>query len=68
MSYYVRAIEEPSMQINTKGVRCERDDEGNCISVNICTQDWRRPRDVEACSELDEPRAWSSPIYVDYKQ
>jgi hypothetical protein len=68
MSYYVRAIEEPSMQINTKGVRCERDAEGNCISVNICTQDWRRPRDVEACSELDEPRAWSSPIYVDYKQ
>lgn len=67
MSYYVRAIEELSLQINTKGVRCERDTEGNCISVDICTQDWKRPRDVEACSELDEPRAWSSPIYVEYK-
>jgi hypothetical protein len=66
-SYYVRAIEEPSLQINTKGARCERDSEGNCISINLCTRDWRMPADVDACSELDEPRAWSSPIYIDYK-
>ena len=67
MSYYVRAIEEPSLQINTQGVRCEYDSEGNCISVDICTQDWRKPRNIEACSALDEPRAWSSPIYIEYK-
>ena len=67
MSYYVRAIEEPSLQINTQGVRCEYDSDGNCVSIDICTQDWRKPRNIETCSAIDEPRAWSSPIYIEYK-
>ena len=66
VSYYVRAIEEPSPIINVKGAHCIYDDEGNCTEFKICTQDWKNPRDVEACSSIDEPRAWSSPIYIDY--
>jgi len=65
-SYYVRAIEVPTPQINVKGGVCTFDDDGNCIDYKLCTQDWRHPRNVETCSEIDEHRAWSSPIYVDY--
>ena len=49
-----------------KGGVCTFDDEGNCVEFKLCTQDWRHPRDVETCSEIDEHRAWSSPIYVDF--
>ena len=38
----------------------ERDDEGRCIAVNVCTDD-----DGD-CLAPDRPRAWSSPIYVDH--
>ena len=65
-SYYVRAIEIPTPQINVKGGVCTFDDNGNCVEYKLCTQDWRHPRDIETCSEIDEHRAWSSPIYVDY--
>ena len=65
-SYYVRAIELPSPQINVKGGVCTFDDEGNCVEFKLCTQDCRHPRDIETCSEIDEHRAWSSPIYVDF--
>ncbi len=66
VSYYVRAIEVPTPQINVKGGVCEFDADGNCIKFKLCTQDWRHPRDIETCSEIDEHRAWSSPIYLDY--
>ena len=49
-----------------KGCVCTFDDEGNCVEFKLCTQDWRHPRDIETCSEIDEHRAWSSPIYVDF--
>ena len=65
-SYYVRAIEVPTPQINVKGGICTFDEEGNCVEYKLCTQDWRHPRNIETCSEIDEHRAWSSPIYVDY--
>lgn len=66
VSYYVRAIEEPSPIINVKGAHCIYDEEGNCSEFKICTQDFKNPRDVEACSSIDEPRAWSSPIYINF--
>ena len=52
--------------INVKGGICTFDEEGNCVEYKLCTQDWRHPRNIETCSEIDEHRAWSSPIYVDY--
>ena len=72
VSYYVRAIEEPSLQINVKGAHCADHDSaeghahGGCQKFKLCTQDWKNPRDFDMCASIDEPRAWSSPIYVDY--
>jgi hypothetical protein len=60
--YYVRAIEAPAPGVNAGGIRCERDDMGSCIGeVTLCGAD---PDDD--CLAEHEPRAWSSPIYLDW--
>ena len=58
-AYYARAFEEPAPAINAGGVRCKRDAEGRCLSVDLCGSD------SDDCLSEDEPRAWSSPIWVD---
>ncbi|HEY5654204.1 MAG TPA: DUF3604 domain-containing protein [Woeseiaceae bacterium] len=63
--YYVRAIEEPSLTVNADNLRCEYDDAGNCIKVNMCYGGRRTP-DEDDCLALSEERAWSSPIFVDW--
>ena len=60
--YYARAYEAPSLAINAGGVRCSYDDAGNCLSVNLCSA---RPASDDCLAE-HEPRAWSSPIFLDY--
>ena len=65
MLYYVRAIEEPSNAISGGQLRCERDSEGNCVKVNLCTKDYRTSRTDDCLAPVEE-RAWSSPIYVNY--
>jgi len=60
--YYVRAIEEPAPKINAGQLRCERDAQGSCTRANPCGRD-----DSDDCLAPHEPRAWSSPIYVDYE-
>lgn len=62
--YYVRAIEAESQAINANNVRCEYDADGNCNQANIC--DSADP--AEDCLAATEQRAWSSPIFVDYKK
>jgi hypothetical protein len=64
--YYARAIEEKSLAVNAAGLRCTYDAEGNCVSMNPCWGDWRTPASDECLSETEE-RAWSSPIYVDWR-
>jgi len=59
--YYVRAIEAPAPTINGDGLRCERDATGACTGVNACGTDYG-----DDCLAPNEPRAWSSPIYLDY--
>ena len=59
-AYYVRAYEAPAPAINADGVRCERDESGGCVSVRLCGDD-----DADDCLGEHEPRAWSSPIWVD---
>jgi len=59
--YYVRAIEAPKPGVNAGGVRCEADASGECTQANLCGAD---PSDVDCLSE-HEPKAWSSPIFVD---
>jgi Protein of unknown function (DUF3604) len=63
--YYVKAIQEAEPMINADPLKCERDASGKCIKVNICYGDYRSG--ASDCTAPAEPRAWSSPIYVDYK-
>ena len=61
--YYVRAIEEPALAVNAAGLRCEYDEKGECVKVNPCGVSGTNEDD---CLAEHEPRAWSSPIFVDY--
>ena len=63
--YYVRAIESPSLAVNAENLRCEFDSEGNCKKVNLCYGD-RRGDMNDDCLAVNEERAWSSPIFVDW--
>jgi hypothetical protein len=63
--YYVRAIEEASPTINADQLRCDLDEQGQCIAVNPCRA--TLPTDpADDCLAYAEERAWSSPIYVDW--
>jgi hypothetical protein len=59
--YYVRAYEAPAPAINAANLRCEYDETGACVKVSPCGPD---PEDE--CLAEHEPRAWSSPIFVDH--
>jgi len=60
--YYVRAIQEPSGQLNHEDLRCEDGPDGECVSVDIC-QGGERGEDDDCIQEGGE-RAWASPIYL----
>ena len=61
ITYYVRAIQEPSMAINGRASICsERDNEGNCLKIEMCGDS---SLGVDCLSETEE-RAWSSPIFL----
>ena len=66
--YYVRAIEETSKAINAGNLRCEEDTFGNCKETNMCYGSPLLTPYDEDCLESTEERAWSSPIFVDYKE
>jgi hypothetical protein len=62
--YYARAIEAPDQLIHgSNPLGCTYDDEGGCIEVDPCGSE--SPASDDCLSE-GEPRAWSSPIFVDY--
>jgi hypothetical protein len=61
--YYVRALEEPAPAVNAANLRCAYDEKGECSSVNLCGGPDARDDD---CLSEHEPRAWSSPIFVDF--
>jgi hypothetical protein len=60
--YYARAFESIKPGINAGNLRCERDDAGRCLQINPCPGPAGRDDD---CLAPHEPRAWSSPIWVD---
>ena len=53
------------MCIRDRNIRCEYNEKGECIKVNMCYGDYRTAKDDD-CLVLIEERAWSSPIFVDY--
>ncbi|QNL19027.1 hypothetical protein HXX25_06630 [Hyphobacterium sp. CCMP332] len=65
--YYVRAIQEPSGQVNGNNLRCTYDENGQCIEVNPCYGDYRTDMEEECVADV-EHRAWSSPIYLTHLQ
>src|SRR5262249_14549108 len=65
--YYVRAIEEPSLAVNAANLRCKKDATGKCASVDPCFGDFRTPF-AEDCLARQQERAWSSPIFVDFRR
>jgi hypothetical protein len=60
--YYVRAIEAPSMAVNADLARCERDEAGRCLKVDLCTGETPASDD---CLAETEQRAWSSPLFLE---
>ena len=64
--YYVRAIQEPSPTVNGDQLRCERDETGQCIRVNPCLAREPTAFDDDCLADVSE-RAWSSPIFVDWR-
>ena len=65
--YYVRALQASQSTINAGGLRCELDEQGQCISVNACYGDDRTSGD-DNCLDEAQHRAWSSPIFIDFKK
>jgi len=65
--YYVRAIQEPSGQVNGNNLRCTYDESGQCVEVNPCFGDYRTDMEEECIADV-EHRAWSSPIYLAHLQ
>jgi hypothetical protein len=63
--YYVRAMEEPAPGINVANLRCDYDEEGRCTKVSLCGGPDREAM-LDDCLAEHEPRAWSSPIFVDF--
>ena len=61
--YYVRAIETPAPGINAANLRCDYDEDGRCVKANLCNDADGADGD---CLAEQEPRAWSSPIFVDF--
>ncbi len=62
--YYARAIEAPAQLIHgSNPLGCSYDTSGDCMKIEPCAG--ATPASDDCLSEA-EPRAWSSPIYVDF--
>lgn len=60
--YYARAIQESSKAINGNGFSCDMDENGLCVSVNLCGDE--KGQEEGDCLGETKERAWSSPIFV----
>jgi len=65
--YYVRAIEEATPTVNGANLRSKFDEQGKVIEINPCYGDYRTSA-TDDCLADTEHRAWSSPIFVDFRQ
>ena len=65
--YYVRVVEEDSMLVNGGNMRTKFDENGHPISIDPCYADYREDYEEE-CLSPEGHRAWSSPIFIDFKE
>jgi hypothetical protein len=64
--YYARVIQEPQLLIAGDPFGCEYNADGECIKRNYCVGENAKP-DMNCLSEA-EPRAWTSPIFLEYSR
>ena len=64
--YYVRALEEPVGVINAGNLRASFDEGGEALATSPCNGDYHTPV-ADDCLQEDSQRAWSSPIFVNFK-
>jgi Protein of unknown function (DUF3604) len=62
--YYARVIQEAEPLIAGDPFGCEYNKDGECVERNYCVGE-RATRDND-CLAPAEPRAWTSPIFVEY--
>lgn len=66
--YYVRALQKPTPTVNGKPMQCtDFDENGQCQSVKLCYGDERTDL-TDDCLDSVSERAWSSPIFVDFRK
>jgi hypothetical protein len=61
--YYARVIQQAEPLISGDPFGCTYDEEGNCVARNYCVGE-SATRDNNCLSEA-EPRAWTSPIFLE---
>ena len=64
--YYVRALQESMPTINGDNLRANYDPSGRVSSTEMCFGDYRIAASDD-CVAMENPRAWSSPIFIDFK-
>ena len=64
--YYARVIQAPELLVVGDPFGCEYNAESECIKRNYCVDGNAMP-EMNCLSEA-EPRAWTSPIFVEYPQ
>ena len=62
--YYVRAIQEKTNAVGGDPLRCELNEEGECIKTRPCYSSGPKFDPKDDCLALVGERAWSSPIFL----
>jgi len=64
--YYARVIEEAVATINANNLNTDFDEQGSPVSIAPCFGDYRTSAEDDCQAPVGQ-RAWSSPIFVDYR-
>ena len=65
--YYIRAHEQAIATINGGNLRTTFDEQGKAVATDPCFGDYRTAK-KDDCQKPVSQQAWSSPIFVDFKQ